>query len=60
MIVVYNGGTEVDINWHRRKVLINKVTAAQSFVQPQRLPPTKAVTKYHSYRTYFQVMQWKG
>ena len=60
MIVLYNGDLTKDINSHRYKVLISKVTAAQSFVQPQRLTPTKAATKYHSYRTYVQIMQWKG
>ena len=60
MLILYNGGRETDINSRRHKILIKTVTAAQSFVQPQRLPPTKASTKYHSYRTYLQIMQWKG
>ena len=42
----------------RSKVLINKVVKSNLFVIPEYLPPTKAGTKFHSFRVYFQIMLW--
>ena len=28
------------------------------FVEPKHFPPTEAALKFHSYRSYFQVMKW--
>ena len=39
---------------------MRKPLLGHSAVQPQSLPPTSAVTKYHSLRTYQQVQAWIG
>ena len=41
-------------------MLCKKVARAQSFVTPERLPPTQSACKFHALRTYYQVMQWMG
>ena len=42
------------------RILVQKMTSDNSFVVPERISSTEASTKYHSLRTYFQVMVWKG
>ena len=37
-----------------------KVSKSSSQVEPKSLPPTSASAKYHSYRVYLQVCQWKS
>ena len=44
----------------RSKVLINIFVKSNSFVVSDNLPPTKAGTKFHSFRVYFQIMLWSG
>lgn len=41
-------------------MLVEKVAAAKLFVTPERWPPTESATKYHSFRTYYQVSVWKS
>ena len=40
--------------------LCKNVNADKSLVTPERLSPTSSATKYHSLRSYIQVMQWMG
>ena len=44
----------------RYTILCEKVSAVKSFVTPGRLPPTASATKFHSLRSYFQVMMRIG
>jgi len=40
--------------------LCKKVARATMFVMPERLPPIGSACKFHSVRTYYQVMEWMG
>ena len=42
----------------RYSFICKKTANAKSFVTPERLPPTASATKYHSWKTYNQVMTW--
>ena len=37
-----------------------KVTQNSSPVEPQTLPPTSTAAKFHSFRVFYQLMEWKG
>ena len=41
----------------RSRILNEKVLNSTTFVNPERLPPTKDSLKYHSYRCYFQILK---
>ena len=59
MSILYSNSTNQSLNSLRHKRLIEKTCVAKSFVKPESLPPTESATKYQSYRTYYQIMQWK-
>ena len=40
--------------------ICKNISKSSSTFQLQILPPTSAVTKYHSYRAYFTVEEWLG
>ena len=48
------------LNILRSVELKRKVISATSFVAPEQLPPTSAALKFHSQRTYLQIMTWMG
>lgn len=60
MAVLFCGKGADSLSSLRYNVLIKKVASAKSFVNPERLPPTKSSTKYHSFRVYYQIMVWTG
>lgn len=60
MLSLYNGTESDTLASLRYSYLCKKVAAAKTFVTPERLPPTASATKYHSWRTYYQVMTWMG
>ena len=60
MAVIYGGKTTDSLASLRYRTFSKKVVSSQSFVTPERLPPTAAATKYHSMRVYYQVMVWIG
>ena len=31
-----------------------------TFVNPERLPPTPSAAKFHSYRVFYQTMEWRN
>ena len=39
-------------------MLSSKVSKAKSFVKPEILPPTSSAVKFHSNRSYYQIMKW--
>ena len=41
-------------------VLTRQVISSKAFVKPEKLPPTSGAMKYHSLRTYLQIMTWMG
>ena len=60
MVSLFSGKPGDNLSALRYTHLCKKVSAAKSFVTPERLPPTSSATKYHSLRSYLQVMQWMG
>ena len=40
--------------------LVDKIVKSQTFVRPEKLPPTESALKFHSYRVYLQIQSWKG
>jgi hypothetical protein len=59
MTVIFNGTVDQSLRNLRQKRLIEKTAKATSFVRPEKLPPTVSATKYHSLRSYLQIMKWK-
>ena len=60
MAVIF-GGTRTDsLSSLRYRVLRKKVVSSQSFVTPERLPPTESSTKFHCLRVCYQIMVWLG
>ena len=60
MVALFRGTPEESLNELRHRILLQKVTSAKSFVVPERLPTTESATRFHSYRSYYQIMVWKG
>ena len=56
MVALFRGTLEESLNELRHRILLQKVTSAKSFVVPERLPPTESATRFHSYRSYYQII----
>jgi len=37
-----------------------KLATKRTKIKPNNLPPTSAAAKYHSFRVFYQIQQWKG
>ena len=44
----------------RHVIFTKKMANAQTFVTPERLPPTSPATRFHRQRVNFQIMAWMG
>ena len=53
--ILYNTKEGESINTLRKRLLTTKVARASSFVKLEKLP-----LKFHSFRVYFQIMNWIG
>ncbi|KAK3751010.1 hypothetical protein QZH41_020170, partial [Actinostola sp. cb2023] len=51
-------GSQLDDIWYQRYK--EKLATRTTHIQHNNLPPTSAAAKYHSYRVYAQILQWKG
>ena len=60
MIALFNARPGDSLRDLRSIILCKKLSADKSFVTPQRLPPTAYATRFHSLRSYLQVMLWMG
>ena len=60
MAVIFAGTRTDSLSSMRYNVLENIVVSSQSFVTPERLPPTQSSTKFHCLRVYYQIMVWLG
>ena len=60
MVILYNGKPDESLNGLWYKHYNEKVATNVVHVQPQVLPPTEAVTKFHSFRVFYQICQWMG
>ena len=57
MCILYNGNPTESLNTLR---FCEKVATSLAHVQPHVLPPTAAASKFHSFRVFNQICQWKG
>ena len=60
MCILYNGNPTESLNTLRYKRFCKKVATSLAHVQPHVLPPTAAASKFHSFRVFNQICQWKG
>ncbi|KAG1681449.1 hypothetical protein GQR58_011839 [Nymphon striatum] len=60
MVALFKANQNDSLASIRYNILCKKVARAKAFVTPERLPPTSAACKFHSLRTYYQVMEWMG
>ena len=60
IVAVVRGKDGQSLHSLRSSVLTRKVISSKAFVKPDKLPPTSCAMKYHSLRTYLQVMIWMG
>jgi hypothetical protein len=60
MLILCGGKPDEELVNLRHRMLCDKVFVSKGFITPERLPPTKSATKYHSLRVYYQVQVWKS
>ena len=60
LVCLYNGNDGENINHLRLRRFKEKVAKSSKYVEAKSLPPTRAATKFHSLRVYFQIQEWKG
>ena len=60
LVVMYNGKKNQSLNELRLSKYCEKVAKSLNRVEAKSLPPTKAAAKFHSYRVYLQICQWKN
>ena len=58
MVELFHSNQKDSLASIRYNILCKKVARAKAFVTPERLPSTSAACKFHSLRTYYQVMEW--
>ena len=59
LVAIYNGKRDDSLDALRHKKYCEKVATSSTHVEPKSLPPTSAAAKYHSYRVFYQICQWK-
>ena len=59
-VVVYNGKKNDTLNNLLMAKYCEKISKSLNKVEPRSLPPTSGAAKYHSYRVFLQVQQWKS
>ena len=59
-MVMYNGKKDETLNTLRLSRYCEKVAKSLNRVEPRSLPPTSAAAKFHSYRVFLQICQWKN
>ena len=59
-VALYNGKAKDSLNTLRFSRYCEKVAKNLNKVEPRSLPPTSAAAKFHSYRVFLQVCQWKN
>ena len=60
LVATYNGKKDESLNALRLSRYCEKVAKSLNRVEPRSLPPTSAAARYHSYRVYLQIFQWKS
>jgi len=59
LALIYGGGLNDSLNHMRYIAYMNIITSGTTQLRPEQLPPTENAARYHSYRAYIQVIQWK-
>jgi len=60
MVVIYKGKTTDTLDKLRHQKFLEKVTVGKTLLHPRVLPPTSAAAKFHSFRVFHQIQEWKG
>ena len=60
LVEMYNGKKNESLNALRKRKYCEKVAKSLHRVEGKSLPPTTAASKFHSYRVYLQICQWKN
>ena len=60
VLLLYKANQGESIIGLRKRLFFEKLAKAKSFVKPERLPPTCSSLRYHSFRTYDQILKWLG
>ena len=60
LVIMYNGKKDETLNALRLSRYCEKVAKSLNRVEARSLPPTSAAARYHSYRVYLQISQWKS
>ena len=58
--MLYGGKHEDNLNILRYRKCCEKTAVKTTQLQSEVLPPTSPAAKYHSFRAYLQIQQWKG
>ena len=58
IVALVRGKDGQSLHYLRSSVLTRQVISSKAFVKPKKLPPTSGAMKYHSLRTYLQVITW--
>jgi len=57
-VSLFGGKAGTSLTNLRNTLLAKKVSSAKSFVKPEKLPPTVSTAKFHSQRSFYQIMVW--
>ena len=60
LVAMFNGKKNESLNALRLRRYCEKVATRLHRVEAKSLPPTRAASKFHSYRVYLQICQWKN
>ena len=60
LVAIYNGKKEEKLDMLHLTRYCKKVTKSLKQVEPKSIPPTSSAAKYHSYRVFLQICQWKS
>ena len=60
LLRIYKGKPGETLVSLRHRLFLAKLASSSAFVCPDRMPPTPSAAKFHSFRVYLQVMEWKS
>ena len=60
LVIMYGCKTNESLKTLRWRKYCEKLATSLAHIDPKGLPPTSAASKYHSYRVYYQICQWKS
>ena len=60
LVIMYGCKTNESLKTLCWRKYCEKLATSLAHIDPKGLPPTSAASKYHSYRVYYQICQWKS